>query len=152
MDWDYANSADDIYVQKIIIKELANYKLRKVEDGCEILPGVKGIITPGHTPGCMTYLFDTDDGVIAFAGDAIKNRVELSLGEVGMTYDSELSYKTIMRVREMADYVIPGHDCTMSTKDGKVVPLEKNALVVTFQKHLCANGGLGVVAIELDEL
>jgi glyoxylase-like metal-dependent hydrolase (beta-lactamase superfamily II) len=35
----------------------------------EVLPGLRWILTPGHTPGHVAYLVDTDDGVVALAGD-----------------------------------------------------------------------------------
>jgi glyoxylase-like metal-dependent hydrolase (beta-lactamase superfamily II) len=35
----------------------------------EVLPGVRWIHTPGHTDGHVAFLVDTDDGVVAIAGD-----------------------------------------------------------------------------------
>ncbi len=38
-------------------------------DSGEVLPGVRWILTPGHTEGHVCFLVDTDDGVVAVAGD-----------------------------------------------------------------------------------
>ena len=35
----------------------------------EILPGVRVLPTPGHTPGHQSVLVDTDDGLVVVAGD-----------------------------------------------------------------------------------
>ena len=35
----------------------------------EILPGVRVLPTPGHTPGHQSVLVDTDDGLVVLAGD-----------------------------------------------------------------------------------
>lgn len=35
----------------------------------EVLPGLRWILTPGHTPGHVAWLVDTDEGVVALAGD-----------------------------------------------------------------------------------
>lgn len=35
----------------------------------EVLPGVRWILTPGHTDGHVAYLVDSDEGTVAIAGD-----------------------------------------------------------------------------------
>lgn len=35
----------------------------------EVLPGLRWILTPGHTDGHVAVLVDTEDGVVAIAGD-----------------------------------------------------------------------------------
>jgi glyoxylase-like metal-dependent hydrolase (beta-lactamase superfamily II) len=35
----------------------------------EVLPGLRWILTPGHTDGHVAVIVDTDDGVVAIAGD-----------------------------------------------------------------------------------
>jgi glyoxylase-like metal-dependent hydrolase (beta-lactamase superfamily II) len=35
----------------------------------EVLPGVRWILTPGHTDGHVAFLVDSDEGVVAIAGD-----------------------------------------------------------------------------------
>ena len=38
-------------------------------DRGEVLPGVRWIHTPGHTDGHVAFLVDSDDGLVAIAGD-----------------------------------------------------------------------------------
>ena len=35
----------------------------------EVLPGVRWILTPGHTDGHVAYLVDSDEGAVAIVGD-----------------------------------------------------------------------------------
>ncbi|MGE3239226.1 MAG: MBL fold metallo-hydrolase [Thermoleophilia bacterium] len=37
----------------------------------EVLPGIRWILTPGHTDGHVAYLVDTDEGVTAIVGDTL---------------------------------------------------------------------------------
>lgn len=37
----------------------------------EVLPGVRWILTPGHTEGHVAFLVDTDEGPVAIAGDTL---------------------------------------------------------------------------------
>ena len=39
--------------------------------GGEALPGVRWILTPGHTDGHVAFLVDSDDGLVAIAGDTL---------------------------------------------------------------------------------
>ena len=41
----------------------------ELEGGEEVLPGVRVIPTPGHTPGHQSVLIETDDGLVVVGGD-----------------------------------------------------------------------------------
>src|SRR3954463_9279303 len=60
-------------------------RTRRLDGDGGVLPGVDAIAAPGHTPGCLVYRVASEDRVVLFAGDAVKNRAELLSGEVGMT-------------------------------------------------------------------
>ncbi len=51
-------------------RDRAAERLMSGEAG-EVLPGVRWILTPGHTEGHVAFLVDTDDGVVAVAGDTL---------------------------------------------------------------------------------
>ncbi len=51
---------------------LAGHELRFLRGaGGELAPGVRWALTPGHTPGGVTYAVDTPDGVVAICGDIV---------------------------------------------------------------------------------
>jgi N-acyl homoserine lactone hydrolase len=80
-------------------------------ENSEIVPGIKVIPTPGHTPGGQTVLVKTDEGTIAIAGDAanlqdnIRDRIP-----VGILSDTDQWFRSLDRIRRYADRVICGHD------------------------------------------
>ncbi|MBX6394335.1 MAG: MBL fold metallo-hydrolase [Alicyclobacillaceae bacterium] len=83
-----------------------------------LLSGESGILeetyrwfhTPGHTPGCISLAVETQDGTWVLAGDAIKNLEEAQTGEVWMSLDPAASRKSIAKILEEADWIVPGHD------------------------------------------
>ena len=44
------------------------------KDGEEIVPGITAMFTPGHTPGCVSYVLNQGGEKWVFTGDAAKNR------------------------------------------------------------------------------
>ena len=83
-----------------------------------VLPGIDAVAAPGHTPGCLVYRVAVEDGVVLFAGDAVKNRAELLSGEVDMTVDRAASEASVRLVRDLWEatpgaVLVPGHDLPM---------------------------------------
>jgi N-acyl homoserine lactone hydrolase len=62
-----ASRADDYTIPEWVEFDGATYVEHDGE--AEILPGVRLLPTPGHTPGHQSVLVDTDDGVVVLAGD-----------------------------------------------------------------------------------
>ena len=85
--------------------------LIEVEDGFEIEPGVRVIHTPGHSPGAISVLVDTDDGVAAVTGDVLHySTVALTRVNPLVFWSAEDATKSIDRIVENADLIYPGHD------------------------------------------
>lgn len=57
------------FMQKSLL-ELVDLEVLEGEEG-EIEPGLRWILTPGHSDGLITLLVDTDDGLVAIASDCI---------------------------------------------------------------------------------
>lgn len=80
----------------------------------EILPGIKVLFTPGHTPGCQTVLVKTDEGTVALTGDTfnvmenLRNRIP-----GGITSDVGEWFASVDKIRAVADRVICGHDTAL---------------------------------------
>jgi N-acyl homoserine lactone hydrolase len=62
-----AARADDYTIPGWVEFEGATYVEHDGE--AEIVPGVRVLPTPGHTPGHQSVLVDTDDGLVILAGD-----------------------------------------------------------------------------------
>ncbi len=81
--------------------------------GGEVMPGVRWIHTPGHTPGHVSYLVDGHDGKVAIAGDTLGpdpgwfERMQLPDGFP----ERDAHLAAFRALREAApDVVIPGHN------------------------------------------
>jgi glyoxylase-like metal-dependent hydrolase (beta-lactamase superfamily II) len=76
----------------------------------EFVPGVRLIRLPGHTLGLAGLIFDSCDGVIAVAGDAVMTR-DFFNDRRGYfnSVDFERSAKSIELLAASADIIVPGH-------------------------------------------
>ncbi|MEU4347704.1 MBL fold metallo-hydrolase [Streptomyces sp. NPDC023838] len=112
---------------------LEQLPIREVVDGEEILPGVSVIGLPGHSPGSIGVLVDTDAGVAAITGDALHFAyVATTRRNPLIFWDAELAARSIDRVVRAADVIYPGHDRPFRlTSDGAIDYQEPFALTVT---------------------
>ncbi|MDR1731500.1 MAG: MBL fold metallo-hydrolase [Synergistaceae bacterium] len=151
VEWDYANTTQDPVVQEGVLPLLRVFRKVLLEkDGEEILPGVTFCHTPGHTPGCGSLVVDNPEGRTVISGDAVKNRAELRTGSVGMTQAAEVSRKSIEKVRSIARYVLPGHDCRLRIEGSEVIPEGNNDITITFPEGISI-GGKSVIQLHLDD-
>ncbi|ONI71598.1 hypothetical protein BWI15_15655 [Kribbella sp. ALI-6-A] len=90
---------------------LAGLKLCETAEGEQILPGVRVIELPGHTPGSIGLTVATDDGTVVLTGDAVPTLDVLRSGKAsGQPADREQADASIARIAATADFVHPGHD------------------------------------------
>ncbi len=79
----------------------------------EVCPGIRWIHTPGHTPGHVSYLVDTDRGLVAIAGDTLGPRPEwfedMRLPEGFPEREAHLEAFRLIS-GERPRLVIPGHN------------------------------------------
>jgi len=87
-------------------------KVQKVSSDTKISEDVEVITTPGHTPGSLSVIVDTPEGLVAIVGDAINSREDfLKRKAPEWIEDKETYLKSIDRLREInPEMVIPGHD------------------------------------------
>jgi len=76
----------------------------------ELAPGVKLIALPGHTLGLAGLIFESRDGVVVVAGDAVMTRdfFDDRRGYYN-SVDFTLSTQSINIIADTADIVVPGH-------------------------------------------
>jgi glyoxylase-like metal-dependent hydrolase (beta-lactamase superfamily II) len=82
----------------------------RITEDAEIAPGIGLMHTPGHSPGSMSVVVETDGRRYVIAGDAIPTRDNYEKWLPPMIhYDREVALESMRRIREIADVIIPGH-------------------------------------------
>tara|TARA_Y100000310_G_C20694653_1_gene824701 strand:+ start:4581 stop:5321 length:741 start_codon:yes stop_codon:yes gene_type:complete len=90
----------------------------ELEGDQEILPGIRVIRTPGHSPGHQSVLVQGKEKVYAIAGDAIMCYQNLEgfpekghkFISIGRHADIIESWKSMEKIVNNSDFVLPGHE------------------------------------------
>lgn len=152
-EWEYAHNPKikDMFIEQSAVAMLDKAKLMLVEDGDIIIPGITAMLTPGHTPGCCSYILHQDEMTKwVLAGDAVKNRGEMAGGIVQMTGNPAVSENSICRIRAAGSRVLPGHDGWITIKDGKIIAEGGNDKILTFGQGVTINSGQERVMLCMD--
>jgi glyoxylase-like metal-dependent hydrolase (beta-lactamase superfamily II) len=117
------SNPDDWPTPKYLFPVLqATGRLELIRKDEEILPGIQTLLSPGHTQGCMALVLrDQNRPITVLAADAVKNITELATGRVVMSLDNAQSAKSIRRIREIAEIVVPGHDRILQVTPDKII-------------------------------
>jgi glyoxylase-like metal-dependent hydrolase (beta-lactamase superfamily II) len=113
---------DDLYVPGHLLSQLDAMDAHRLETEGEIMPGVRWLAAPGHTPGLIALVLDeTPHGRIVLASDAIKTAKEALERRCDLAFDTaERGSATIARLLDLQpDRLVPGHFPEMRrTEDG----------------------------------
>jgi glyoxylase-like metal-dependent hydrolase (beta-lactamase superfamily II) len=95
-------------------------QIQTLDSDSEILPGIRVVHTPAHTEGGMTVLVDTAQGVAAITGFCVIQEnfdppnavraMEMEVIPPGTHVNVYKAYDILMKVRDMADILIPLHE------------------------------------------
>ena len=100
----------DPFVPFMVREQVAKYRTHFLEGSGELAPGVRYLPAPGHTPGCMALVLDTEGGKTVVAQDAIKFPKEVFAQRVNDAFDTpERATETIRHLLTLGDRLIPGH-------------------------------------------
>ena len=85
----------------------------------EIIPGVKALFTPGHTPGGQSVSVATEKGEAVIVGLCTLDDNFTDKGDIIPTphTDPLKAYDSIGRIREIADIIIPLHSERAATAE-----------------------------------
>lgn len=92
---------------------LARYehRVRTVEEGTRLLPGVEVVAAPGHSAGTMAVAVAASEGIAVVAGDAIQNAIVARAGRNELVFwNDELASKSVAKLVAIGDIIYPGHD------------------------------------------
>ena len=116
----------EIVYPREVIKKL-NFKV--IEGDQTILPGIDVMVVPGHTPGGQAVVVDTAKGKAVISGfcsimenfnppEDVKTKVSpfasYPVIAPGIHTDLFQAYESVLRVKQVADIVIPLHDPKMA--------------------------------------
>lgn len=64
-------------------------RIEKFEDGDEILPGIRAVMTPGHTPGHMSFAIGSAQSGLFVTGDFVTSEAGIARPDLGTATDSD---------------------------------------------------------------
>jgi N-acyl homoserine lactone hydrolase len=113
---EYESAQDAGYtIPEWVLFPRSHYEL--VRDALEILPGIRLIATPGHTPGHQSMLVESADGRTAIVGQAVYSRAEWRGSDdpadsgYASAWNQEAYRQSIEKLRDFRpDVVLFGHD------------------------------------------
>jgi len=119
----------EIVYPREVIKKL-NFEVIKGDQ--TILPGIAVMLVPGHTPGGQAVVVDTAKGKAVISGfcsimenfnppEDVKTKVSpfasYPVIAPGIHTDLFQAYESVLRVKQVADIIIPLHDPYMAAKE-----------------------------------
>ena len=124
---DYANNPHPM-ISHIYVKDtFKDLDFELVEGDLEIIEGVKVLFTPGHAPGGQSVAVNTEGGLVIIPGSCsvVDNfNVPTALREQGhevitpgIHLDAPQVYDSALKVKIMADIILPLHDISFMHKD-----------------------------------
>lgn len=92
-----------------------------IDGDMTIAEGISLIKVPGHTPGSQAVLVDTDKGVYCISGDAVFLYENLEKWvAVGVHENVTDCFKSMEKMKRLADYIIPSHEPEIFRKESIV--------------------------------
>ncbi|MRX51203.1 MBL fold metallo-hydrolase [Paracoccus sp. S-4012] len=63
--------------------------IERFEDGAEVMPGITAVMTPGHTPGHMSFAVGTPEQGVFVIGDFVTTQVGFARPDLGTSTDHD---------------------------------------------------------------
>jgi N-acyl homoserine lactone hydrolase len=103
--------------------EIGESDFELLDGDAEIAPGIRVILTPGHTPGSQAVLVNTASGLYIIAGDTVPHyeNMDVPASEpfwpTGLFIDLRELYESLNRLKNLGGVILPGHDMLVLRKD-----------------------------------
>lgn len=108
------------YIEDFIFEIEENNQIEVVKEDLEVVPGISLMHTPIHSPGGMTVFIQTQKGKAAITGFCVIREnfeppaqikaMEMEVIPPGTNINSYEAYDTMIKVRDMADFILPLHE------------------------------------------
>jgi glyoxylase-like metal-dependent hydrolase (beta-lactamase superfamily II) len=92
---------------------IENVEFELLDGDAVIMPGVRVLFSPGHTPGCQTVVVDTSRGPAIITGFCCNKENFPERGPAvcpGVHTDAIAAYDSIQKIKEMGGVILPMHD------------------------------------------
>ncbi|GEO24502.1 MBL fold metallo-hydrolase [Alicyclobacillus acidoterrestris] len=102
------------------------FSWRFVEGEEEVVGGVKVFLTPGHSDGHQSVLVKTGQGTLCISGDVSNLLVNIRENiPAGILTSTKEIFESMTRVRDLAQYILPGHEPTIQAfQSGNFPPIQ----------------------------
>ncbi len=117
------------YLEDYIEDVEENGQIITLSEDTQILPGIRAVHTPVHTDGGLTIFIDTSAGKAAITGFCVINEnfnppvqvkaMEMEVIPPGTHVDVYASYDMMLKVKDMADILLPLHEPEFASVDTK---------------------------------
>ncbi len=115
------------YLEDYIEDVEENGQIEVVTEDREIVPGVRVMHTPAHTEGGLSVVIDTPGGTAVITGFCVIQEnfsppveiraMEMAVIPPGTSVNPKQAYDVMVRVKEMADILIPLHEPSYAAVD-----------------------------------
>ena len=115
------------YLEDYILDVEENGQIETVAGDREILPGIRVMHTPAHTEGGLTVFVETEKGSAAITGFCVIKEnffppkeikaMEMDVIPPGTSVNTYEAYDIMLRVKEMADILLPLHEPEFASLD-----------------------------------
>jgi len=106
-EWTQRHLAETQGTSRAILDALAP-RVRTVADGEEVFPGVRVLLTPGHTAGHAAYVITGGDRRLIAFGDALHSPIQVGHPEWSAAADHDRDQAEHVRRRLVAELTEPG--------------------------------------------
>jgi N-acyl homoserine lactone hydrolase len=124
----YARNPHPLFAGAYHTELFEKLRFEIIQGDSELVPGIKLIHTPGHSPGCQSVVISTSSGKIvitgfcctmenftATGGSAWPSACQPEVIPPGIHVDFQKAYESAKRVKDIADIILPMHDPILNT-------------------------------------
>lgn len=123
-EWAFAKAPHPLQAQYYPPELFQGWKLRLIRGDYELFPGIRIMHTPGHTPGTQSVAVSTKQGTAIIPGFCCTSHTFQEPAKVlpaghpfarwevftqAIATDISQSYNSVLRVKSMADIILPCH-------------------------------------------
>jgi glyoxylase-like metal-dependent hydrolase (beta-lactamase superfamily II) len=106
-EWDYFQTNPELGPTEEQAATLGEH-LVLIDDGAEPLPGVRVMMTPGHTPGHASVVIADGDRRAIITGDAVHCPMELAISSLAFAHDHDPAGSQATKQRLLREFAQPG--------------------------------------------